>query len=94
MTGHRRMPTKLQRPTVRTTDEKAREEFWPRYLQVIRYVSKTPGLAIPTEESFRTEIGPGLPTGDGDWPLADARRARRVHPSGHKPTAQTTEGRR
>lgn len=39
------------------TDEQAREEFWPRYLEVIRHVSKTRGFAIPTEESFLHEIG-------------------------------------
>jgi alkanesulfonate monooxygenase SsuD/methylene tetrahydromethanopterin reductase-like flavin-dependent oxidoreductase (luciferase family) len=43
---------------VAATDEQAREEFWPRYLEVIRHVSKTRGFAIPTEESFRQEIGP------------------------------------
>ena len=40
------------------TDEKAREEFWPRYLEVIRHVSKTRGFAIPTKESFGNEVGP------------------------------------
>jgi probable LLM family oxidoreductase len=43
---------------VAATDEKAREEFWPRYLEVIRHVSKTRGFAIPTRESFAYEIGP------------------------------------
>jgi probable LLM family oxidoreductase len=43
---------------VAATDEQAREEFWPRYLEVIRNVSKTRGFAIPTEESFAYEIGP------------------------------------
>jgi probable LLM family oxidoreductase len=43
---------------VADTDEKARDEFWPRYLEVIRHVSKTRGFAIPTEESFRSEVGP------------------------------------
>jgi probable LLM family oxidoreductase len=43
---------------VATTDEQAREEFWPRYLEVIRHVSKTRGFAIPTRESFLNEIGP------------------------------------
>ena len=43
---------------VAATDEMAREEFWPRYLEVIRSVSKTRGFAIPTEESFLREIGP------------------------------------
>jgi hypothetical protein len=39
-------------------DEKAQEEFWPRYLQIIRDVSETRGFAVPTEESFSWEIGP------------------------------------
>jgi len=43
---------------VAATDELAREEFWPRYLEVIRHVSKTRGFAVPTEESFMNEIGP------------------------------------
>jgi probable LLM family oxidoreductase len=40
------------------TDEQAREEFWPRYLEVIRHVSKTRGFAVPTKDSFLHEIGP------------------------------------
>ena len=43
---------------VAATDEQAREEFWPRYFEVIRHVSKTRGFAVPTEESFMREIGP------------------------------------
>ncbi|MGI8330476.1 LLM class flavin-dependent oxidoreductase [Actinomadura scrupuli] len=43
---------------VAVTDEKAREEFWPRYLEVIRRVSKTRGFAVPSKESFAREIGP------------------------------------
>ena len=43
---------------VAATDEQAREEFWPRYLEVIRGVSTTRGFAIPTKESFMREIGP------------------------------------
>jgi alkanesulfonate monooxygenase SsuD/methylene tetrahydromethanopterin reductase-like flavin-dependent oxidoreductase (luciferase family) len=43
---------------VAATDERAREDFWPRYLEVIRHVSKTRGFAIPTKESFMWEIGP------------------------------------
>ena len=43
---------------VAVTDEQAREEFWPRYLEVIRHVSKTRGFAVPTKESFMHEIGP------------------------------------
>jgi probable LLM family oxidoreductase len=43
---------------VAATDEEAREEFWPRYLEVITHASKTRGFAIPTEEYFMHEIGP------------------------------------
>jgi probable LLM family oxidoreductase len=43
---------------VAATDEQARDEFWPRYLEVIRHVSKTRGFAIPTRESFIDETGP------------------------------------
>jgi alkanesulfonate monooxygenase SsuD/methylene tetrahydromethanopterin reductase-like flavin-dependent oxidoreductase (luciferase family) len=43
---------------VAETDEEAREQFWPRYLEVIRHVSKTRGFAIPTRESFLHEVGP------------------------------------
>jgi probable LLM family oxidoreductase len=43
---------------VAATDEEAREQFWPRYLEVITKVSKARGFAIPTKESFLWEIGP------------------------------------
>jgi alkanesulfonate monooxygenase SsuD/methylene tetrahydromethanopterin reductase-like flavin-dependent oxidoreductase (luciferase family) len=43
---------------VAETDEQAREEFWPRYLEVITRYSKIRGFAIPTRESFDHEIGP------------------------------------
>ena len=43
---------------VAATDAEAREEFWPRYLEVITRMSKIRGFAIPTEESFEFEIGP------------------------------------
>jgi len=43
---------------VADTDEQAREDFWPRYLQVITHVAKTRGFAIPTKESFMSEVGP------------------------------------
>ncbi len=44
---------------VAATDEQALEEFWPRYLEVIRRYSKTRGFAVPTKESFLHETGPG-----------------------------------
>jgi alkanesulfonate monooxygenase SsuD/methylene tetrahydromethanopterin reductase-like flavin-dependent oxidoreductase (luciferase family) len=42
---------------VAATDELARDEFWPRYLEVIRHVSKTRGFGVPTKESFLREVG-------------------------------------
>jgi probable LLM family oxidoreductase len=57
--GRAPLPVGVHSPGhVATTDEQAREEFWPRYLQVIRHVSKTRGFAVPTTESFKHEIGP------------------------------------
>ena len=43
---------------VAATDEQAREEFWPHYLEVLRHVSKSRGFAVPTKESFLDETGP------------------------------------
>jgi probable LLM family oxidoreductase len=43
---------------IAATDEQAREQFWPHYRDVIRRVAKTRGFAVPTEESFRDEVGP------------------------------------
>lgn len=43
---------------VAATDEQAREEFWPRYEEVIRKFAKIRGFAIPTKASFLYEIGP------------------------------------
>jgi probable LLM family oxidoreductase len=43
---------------VAATDEEARKQFWPRYLEVIRRVSRERGFAIPTMESFMREVGP------------------------------------
>ena len=43
---------------VADTDEKALEEFWPRWLHIITKMSKVRGFAIPTMESFRFEVGP------------------------------------
>ena len=57
--GRAPLPVGVHSPGhVAVTDEKAREEFWPRYLEVIRSVSKTRGFAIPTKESFLYEAGP------------------------------------
>ena len=43
---------------VAVTDEQARDEFWPRYLEVIRHLGRTRGFAVPTKESFLQEVGP------------------------------------
>jgi probable LLM family oxidoreductase len=43
---------------VAATDEQARDEFWPYYLEVITRYSRIRGFAIPTRESFMHEIGP------------------------------------
>lgn len=43
---------------VAATDEQARDEFWPHYREVIRRVARERGFAVPTEESFRYEVGP------------------------------------
>src|SRR5712692_3801778 len=57
--GRPALPVGMHSPGhVDVTDEKAREEFWPRYREVIRSVSKTRGFAIPTKESFLHEVGP------------------------------------
>ncbi|MDP9255261.1 MAG: LLM class flavin-dependent oxidoreductase [Actinomycetota bacterium] len=57
--GRAALPVGVHAPGhVAATDEKARDEFWPRYLEVIRHVSRTRGFAIPTKESFMNEVGP------------------------------------
>jgi probable LLM family oxidoreductase len=57
--GREPLPVGVHSPGhVAATDEQAREEFWPRYLEVITHVSKTRGFAIPTERSFLAEVGP------------------------------------
>jgi probable LLM family oxidoreductase len=57
--GRAPLPVGVHSPGhVAATDEQARDEFWPRYLQVIRSVSKTRGFAVPTRQSFLHEIGP------------------------------------
>jgi probable LLM family oxidoreductase len=57
--GRAALPVGVHSPGhVAVTDEQAREEFWPRYLEVIRHVSETRGFAVPTRDSFMYEIGP------------------------------------
>ncbi|WP_439657980.1 LLM class flavin-dependent oxidoreductase [Lentzea sp. HUAS TT2] len=43
---------------VAPTDEQAREEFWPHYLDVIGRLGKTRGFSTPTPESYAHEVGP------------------------------------
>jgi len=43
---------------VAATDEQAREEFWPYYLDVFRRIGKIRGFATPTKEQFLHEAGP------------------------------------
>jgi alkanesulfonate monooxygenase SsuD/methylene tetrahydromethanopterin reductase-like flavin-dependent oxidoreductase (luciferase family) len=57
--GKAALPVGVHSPGhVAATDERARDEFWPRYLEVIRHYSKIRGFAVPTKESFMHEIGP------------------------------------
>jgi probable LLM family oxidoreductase len=57
--GRAPLPVGVHAPGhVAATDEQASEEFWPRYLEVIRRLSKIRGFALPTKESFTFEIGP------------------------------------
>ncbi len=43
---------------VAATDDQAREQFWPHYLDFFTKYGKTRGFPIPTRESFRREAGP------------------------------------
>jgi alkanesulfonate monooxygenase SsuD/methylene tetrahydromethanopterin reductase-like flavin-dependent oxidoreductase (luciferase family) len=57
--GRAPLPVGVHSPGhVAATDEQARDEFWPHYLEVIRRYSKIRGFAVPTEDSFRSEVGP------------------------------------
>jgi probable LLM family oxidoreductase len=57
--GRAPLPVGVHAPGhVAATDEEALEAFWPRYLEVIRRMSKIRGFAIPTKESFLAEVGP------------------------------------
>ena len=57
--GRAPLPVGVHSPGhVAVSDDKARDEFWPRYLEVIRHYSKIRGFAVPTKESFLHEVGP------------------------------------
>ncbi len=43
---------------VAATDEQAKEEFWPRWRDIIALIAPERGFAVPTEESFDWETGP------------------------------------
>jgi probable LLM family oxidoreductase len=57
--GQAALPVGVHSPGhIAATDEQAIDEFWPRYLEVIRHYSKIRGFAVPTKESFLFEVGP------------------------------------
>ena len=43
---------------VAATDEQAVEEFWPRWMETVRRVSRERGFRVPTRESFMADVGP------------------------------------
>jgi probable LLM family oxidoreductase len=43
---------------VAATDEQAVDEFWPRWLETVRRVSRERGFRVPTRESFMADVGP------------------------------------
>jgi probable LLM family oxidoreductase len=57
--GRAPLPVGVHAPGhVAATDEQAREQFWPRYRDLIASVAETRGFAIPTPDSFLREVGP------------------------------------
>jgi probable LLM family oxidoreductase len=57
--GRAALPVGVHSPGhVAHTDDQAREEFWPHYLEVIRRYSKIRGFAVPTRDWFDNEVGP------------------------------------
>lgn len=79
--GRAPLPVGVHSPGhVAATDEQAREEFWPRYKEVITRVSKTRGFAVPTKESFLHEVGPRERSTSGRQKRS-RRRSRRTSPS-------------
>jgi probable LLM family oxidoreductase len=57
--GREPLPVGVHSPGhVAETDEQAREEFWPHYLDVISRIGRTRGFATPTRDSFLREVGP------------------------------------
>src|SRR6266567_7636912 len=57
--GRQPLPVLVHSPGhIAATDEQAKEEFWPRWRDIIAQVAPERGFAIPTEESFDWETGP------------------------------------
>ena len=44
---------------IAATDEQAREEFWPFYVDLVSRVARERGFRVPTRETFNQEVGPG-----------------------------------
>ncbi len=79
--GRAALPVGVHAPGhVAATDEQARQEFWPRYRDVITGVAEARGLAIPTPDAFSREVGPA---GRSTWdhPRRSRRRSRLISPS-------------
>jgi probable LLM family oxidoreductase len=43
---------------IAATDEQAREEFWPFYVDLVSRVARERGFGVPTRASFDQEVGP------------------------------------
>jgi probable LLM family oxidoreductase len=57
--GQQARPVGLHSPGhVAATDEQALEEFWPRWSETVRRVSRERGFAPPTKDSFLRDTGP------------------------------------
>jgi probable LLM family oxidoreductase len=57
--GRTPLPVGVHAPGhVAATDEQARDEFWPRYRDVIASVGAARGFAVPTPDTFQREVGP------------------------------------
>jgi alkanesulfonate monooxygenase SsuD/methylene tetrahydromethanopterin reductase-like flavin-dependent oxidoreductase (luciferase family) len=61
--GHPPRPVGVHAPGhIADTDEKARDELWPHYRDILTRVGRQRGWAPPTKEQFVRETGP-----DGAW---------------------------
>src|SRR6266700_793893 len=57
--GRQPLPVLVHSPGhIAATDEQAKEEFWPRWRDIIALIAPERGFAMPTEESFDWETGP------------------------------------